>query len=316
MGEHERTLSVAIAHAVDELAAPVDALVPARLSGGDYILLVQRIESLGRLVDAMRLRVAGDAVSRSGGPIDTFGELGEKTAEDGLAKLTGVSVITAKARIRLGGALTPGLSITGSVTDPAHRHIAAAVAAGHLGVEAAGLLVRELDSVAGRVSAEILDEAERGLVLLAAGTDDHPPLCVDLVRAQATLFIARIDPDGARPKEERVRKRRKLHIGRETADGLIPINGELMAEVGAGLKRLIDAHLRSPAFTDPADPDASFRDHSDDRTIDQKCHHQNIDSGPWRIRMPDGVPHVRGPGHDEWTHVTKSRARPPLPTTG
>ncbi|WP_166426803.1 HNH endonuclease signature motif containing protein [Labedella populi] len=464
MGEHETQLRVAIAHAVDELAAPLDAFVPARLSGDDYLVLVREIESLGRVVDALRLRVAADAAGRSGGPIDTFGELGHKTAEDGLAKMTGVSVVTAKARIRVGAALTPTISLSGSVIAPAHRHIAAAVAAGSLGVEAAGLLIRELDSVAGRVSADVLDEAERGLVLLAAGEDTHPPLRVDLVRGQAALFIARIDPDGARPKEERARKRRKLHFGRETPDGLIPLTGYLMGEVGAGLKRLIDAHLRSPSFTDPdadptadptADPDAAFRDPSDIRDIDQKrhdifasiinaaarmagapelggaapavivtvtaadlddpngvgfidglntpvpvatierlidtggfqletfgangrilslssvqrcfnatqrraitgrdggciipdcsipagwcevhhvipyrdggvthtdngvllCwgHHQNIDTGPWRITMPNSIPHVRGPGHHEWTHVTKARTRPPLPATG
>jgi hypothetical protein len=365
-------------------------------------------------------------------------------------------VVTAKRRIRIGEAITPSVTITGAALPARHRHIAAAVAAGHLGVEAAELLVRELDGVAGRVPADVLDEAERGLVLLAAGTDLHPPLCVDLVRAQAALFIARIDPDGARPKEKRARKHRRLHIGKETVDGLIPISGDLMAEVGAGLKRLIDAHLRSPAFVDPdADSDASFRDHSDLRTIDQKrhdifasiinaasrvadapelggaapavivtvtadalqdpngvgsidgldvpvpvatiermidtggfqletfgpngrilslssvqrcfnatqrraitgrdggciipgcsipagwcevhhvipyrdggrthvdngvllCwnHHHDIDTGPWRISMPNGVPHVRGPGRHEWTHATKSRARPPLPATG
>jgi hypothetical protein len=455
MGEHGTQLRAAIAHAVDELTAPLDALVPAALSGDDYIRLVQEIESLGRIVDALRHRVAADATTRSGGPIDTFAQRGYTTPEDGLAELTGVSVITAKRRIRVGGAITPTIAITGAALPPRHRHIAAAVAAGNLGVEAAELLVRELDGVAGRVSPEILDDAERGLVLLAAGTDEHPPLCVDLVRAQAALFITRIDPDGARPKEERARKRRKLHIGKETADGLLPINGYLMAEPGAGLKRLIDAHLRSPSFADPSDPDASFRDHSDLRTIDQKrhdivasiinaasrvadapelggaapavivtvtadalqepngvgsidgldtpvpvatierlidtggfqletfgsngrilslssvqrcfnatqrraiigrdggciipgcsipagwcevhhvipyrdggrthvdngvllCwnHHQNIDTGPWRISMPNGVPHVRGPGRHEWTPATKSRARPPLPATG
>jgi hypothetical protein len=449
MGEHEAALSDAIGHAIDELVAPLNAFVPARLSGDDYIRLVTRIESLGRVVDALRLRVAADARSRSGGPIDTFGKRGHATAEDGLADLTGVSVLTAKSRIRVGEALTPTITITGAEIPARHPSIAAAVAAGRLGVEAAGLLIRELDSVAGRVSAEVLDEAERGLVLLAAGTDERPPLCVDLVRAQAALFIARVDPDGARPKEERARKWRKLHIGKETVDGLIPLSGYLMAEPGAGLKRLIDAHLRSPSFTDPdTDPDASFRDHSDLRTIDQKrhdifasiinaasrvadapelggaapavivtvtaadledpngvgsidgldtpvpvatierlvdtggfqletfgsngrilslssvqrcfnaaqrraiigrdggciipgcsipagwcevhhvipyrdggrthvdngvllCwnHHQNIDTGPWRISMPDGVPHVRGPGRHEWTHVTKSWAR-------
>jgi hypothetical protein len=456
MGEHETQLRVAIAHAVDELAAPLDALVPARLSGDDYLTLLMEVESLGRVVDALRHRLAGDAKTRSGGAVDTFGKLGHSTPEDALAALTGVSVVTAKNRIRVGEALTPTMSLTGSVTAPAHPHIARAVEEGLLGIEAAGLLVRELDGVAGRVSLEVLDEAERGLVLLASGDDGHPPLCVDLVRGQAAVYVARIDPDGARPKEHRARQQRKLRFGRETTDGLVPITGLLMGEVGAGLKRLIDAHLRSPAFIDPdADPDAAFADPSDSRTTDQKrhdvlaslvnaasrvadvpelggsapavivtvnagalqdpngvgsidgldtpvpvaaierfidtggyqletfgpngrilslssvqrcfnatqrraiigrdggciipgcsipagwcevhhvipyrdggvthvdngvllCwgHHQKIDTGPWRISMPGGVPHVRGPGHHDWTHVSKARGRPPLAATG
>jgi hypothetical protein len=467
MGEHETQLRAAIAHAVDDLSAPLDALVPARLSGDDYLTLLTEVESLGR-VDALRHRLAGDAETRSGGPIDTFGKLGHVTPADGLAALTGVSVATAKNRMRVGKALVPTLTMTGSVLAPAHRHIAAAVTGGHLGVEAAALLLRELDGVAARVAPDVLDEAERGLVLLAAGDGARPPLCVDLVRGQAAVFIARIDPDGARPKEHRARQGRKLRFGRETADGLIPITGFLMGEVGAGLKRLIDAHLRSPAFTDlstapdthpNADPNVdsftAFGDPSGSRSVDQKrhdvfasiinsasrvadapeiggaapavivtvtaealeerngigsidgldtpvpvaaierlidaggyqletlgptgrvlslgsvqrcftasqrraiigrdggciipgcsipagwcevhhvipyrdggithvdngvllCwgHHQKIDSGPWRIRMPGGVPHVRGPGHPEWTRVTKARGRPPLAATG
>jgi 5-methylcytosine-specific restriction protein A len=275
MREHETALRAAIEHAVDELTAPLDALVPARLSGDDYLALVREVEGLGRIVDALRHRLAADATTRSGGPIDTFGRLGYATPEDGIAELTGVSVITAKRRIRVGEAITPTLTITGAELPARHPHIADAVTTGRLGVEAAGLLARELDSVAGRVPPAVLDESERGLVLLAAANSDGPPLCVDLVRAQAALFIARIDPDGARPKEERARKRRKLHIGVETADGLIPITGYLMAEPGAGLKRLIDAHLRSPAFTDPdtdTDTDTAFSDYSDLRDINQKRH--------------------------------------------
>ncbi|RWZ49780.1 hypothetical protein ELQ90_10460, partial [Labedella phragmitis] len=125
MGEHETQLRVAIAHAVDELAAPLGALVPGRLSGDDYLTLLTEVESLGRVVDALRHRLAGDAKSRSGGPVDTFGQLGHATAEEGLAALTGVSVGTAKNRIRVGEAVTPMLSPTGSVLAPTHRHIAA-----------------------------------------------------------------------------------------------------------------------------------------------------------------------------------------------
>ncbi|WP_166408984.1 HNH endonuclease signature motif containing protein [Labedella phragmitis] len=457
MGEHEVALRASIARAVDALAAPLHALVPARLSGDDYIQLVEEVESLGRIIDALRLRLAGDAESRSDGPIDTFGALGHASAADGLAALAGISVASATSRIHLGRAVTPSLTITGAETPAPHHHIAAAVEDGALGIEAAGVLVRELDGVARRVSPEILDEAERGLVLLAAGTHEHPPLRVDLVRMQASVFIARIDPDGARPKEQRARRKRRLRFGVETSEGLIPVSGLLAGEVGITLKNLVDAHRRSPTFADPdAADDVDVAVDADPRTLDEKrhdalaaivgaasravdapdlggaapavivtvtaealeepngfgvidglatpvpvasierlmdtrghqiatlspagrilslgsvqrcfiasqrrvitardggciipgcgipagwcevhhviphraggpthvdngvllCwgHHQKIDSGPWRISMPGGVPHVRGPGHHEWTYVTKARRwRPPLPATG
>jgi hypothetical protein len=271
---------------------------------------------------------------------------------------------------------------------------------------------------------------------------------------QAGIFVARIDPDGARPKEQRARRKRRLRFGAETPEGLIPVVGLLAGEVGITLKKLVDAHRRSPAFAEAGDAGEAA---TDPRTLDEKrhdalaaiigaasravdapelcgaapaiivtvtaealedpngfgvidglaapvpvssierlmdtrghqietlspagrvlslgsvqrcftasqrraitardagciipgcgipagwcevhhvipyraggpthvdngvllCwgHHQKIDSGPWRISMPGGVPHVRGPGHHEWTYVTKARGRgqPPLPATG
>ncbi|WP_341810217.1 HNH endonuclease signature motif containing protein [Labedella phragmitis] len=50
------------------------------------------------------------------------------------------------------------------------------------------------------------------------------------------------------------------------------------------------------------------RTHVDNGVLLCWGHHQKIDSGPWRISMPNGIPHVRGPAHHEWTHVTKARA--------
>ncbi|WP_425319796.1 HNH endonuclease [Labedella gwakjiensis] len=56
--------------------------------------------------------------------------------------------------------------------------------------------------------------------------------------------------------------------------------------------------------------------HTDNGVLLCWGHHQNIDRGPWRLSMPDGVPHVRGPGYPEWTHTTKTRTGPPLTRTG
>lgn len=484
----------AVAKATELLGERADGLVPARLTDADYFATIAEVESLGRLVDSFRVRLAGDAPDRAGGTIDTFGALGHRSPVEAIAALTGVSERTARDRIRTGSALTPGVAITGQTVPPRYPEIARAVSTGALGVEAASHLVRELDSVGSRVDAEVRDLAETGLVALAAATSERPPLAVDLVRIQTRAYVARIDPDGARPREERMIRRRSLTFGPETIDGHITVHGRLTTDVGAQFRRLVDATIHSVAFRSAADeagatdgtehgteqetergavarilfdPSASggngiehVADHTgpaDTRTraqkrhdalasilgaasrvadapslagappavivtvtqdaldagvgvgfidgtetpvplraverfIDaggsqtvtmsragrvlgigsvQRCftptqrrgiiardggciipgcpvpagwcevhhviphrdggpthidngvllcwwHHRTIDSGPWRISMPAGAPHIRGPAHPNWTPVTKSRTReaPPRPLTG
>ncbi|PSL39256.1 uncharacterized protein DUF222 [Labedella gwakjiensis] len=458
MTTHGAPFQDAVAHATAILGVSVAGLVPGRLSTSEWVTLLRDVERLGRLVDAARVALAGDAENRTGGPLDALAALGYASAVDAVATLTGLPDRDAKRRIRLGGKLNAGVSLTGAETGSAHPLIAEAVSAGTLGVDAATILTDALDGVSPRVDPVVVSEAEEALVQLAAGSANHPPLRADLVRGQAQLFVEAIDPDGVRPREEAARRRRRFTIGPETRDGLIPVHGLLTLEIGASLKRLIDAHVRKVSFTDPSrpfgDPDTSVP-HTDDRTpaqrrhdtladiisaasrvkdapeqagsapaitvtvtqtaldeghgvgtidgvdtpisvdsiekmIDsrgiqtvtmnpnrrilslgsvQRCftssqrraitardggcvipgcttpagwcdvhhvipwrgggqthtdngvllcwgHHQNIDNGPWRLTMPDGIPHVRGPGHPDWTHTTKARTGPPLTRTG
>jgi hypothetical protein len=439
-----------IGDAIALLADPVAALAPARLSAPEYIAALEQVEHLGRLVDAARVALAGEAEHRTNGPIDTLGALGYASAVDAVATLTAAADRDVKRRIHVGEALNAGVSLTGAETGTAHPAVAASVFAGNLSTDVAMIIMDGLDGVGSRVEPAILMQAEETLVTLAAGTPEHPPLRADLVRLQVQVMLETIDHDGARPRENEAHRKRRLIIGRETREGLIPVHGLLTLEIGATLKRLTDAHMRTVSFTNG--PEEGF-DRVDDRTTAQKrhdvladivsaatrvadaphlagaapaitvtvtqavldsrtgvgtidgmdtpisfdaiekmidsrglqtvtltdkrrvvgvgsvqrcftptqrraiaardggcvipgcttpagwcevhhvipwrdggqthtdngvllCwgHHQSIDTGPWEPSMPDGVPHVRGPGHWTWTHTTKSRARPPCPS--
>jgi hypothetical protein len=436
-----------IGDAIALLAEPVAALTPACLSAPEYIAAVAQVEHLGRLVDAARVALAGEAEHRTNGPIDTLGALGYASAVDAVATLTAAADRDAKRRIHVGASLNAGVSLTGAETGTAHPAVAASVFAGNLSTDVAMIIIDGLDGVGSRVDPVVLEQAEEALVTLAAGTAEHPPLRADLVRLQVQVMLETIDPDGACPRENEAHRKRRLTIGRETREGLIPVHGLLTLEIGATLKRLTDAHMRKVSFTE--DSNAGF-DRPDDRTTAQKrhdtfadilsaasrvadaphlagtapaitvtvtqavldartgvgtidgtdtpisvraieklidsrgfqtvtltdkrrvvgvgsvqrcftptqrraiaardggcvipgcttpagwcevhhvipwreggqthtdngvllCwgHHQNIDAGPWELSMPDGVPHVRGPGHWTWTHTTKSRDKPP-----
>jgi hypothetical protein len=458
MGEENAVADEVIESAIGMLSSLVSTSAPSSLSAAHYLERLPRVEQLGRLVDALRVSHAADAENRIASPIDSLGAAGYASAKHAVAQLTSVSEFEAARRIRVGTAVSDGVSLSGAPTSPRYPEIARALSEGRIGIEAADVLVRELDAVARRVDPVVLHTAEQSLIDLASGSESVPPLRVELVRDQAKAFILAIDPDGARPAELRARRQRKVNIGHETEDGLIPVSGLLTCEVGATLKRLLDAHARSVAFPDagldsePEDAPSASADgrspaqrrhdaladvlsaavrvkdapelagsspaitvtvtaealesqngvgyidgqatpvsrESIERLIDsrglqvvtlnpagrilslgsaQRCftasqrraitardggcvipgcttpagwcevhhvipwrnggathtdngvllcwgHHQRIDSGPWRLSMPDGVPHVRGPGHPEWTSTKPARSRRRLPRTG
>jgi hypothetical protein len=250
MGNSRDVLDAVIDTAVGLLAAPLGQLVFPSLSITDSLHVSARIEELGRIVDAARVRSAADIAARVTANPDLFAAHGYRSAVDAIAARTGVSERTAKTRITTGAGIAATLSLSGAVVEPRYPVLADAVSSGTIGTEAAGVLVRELDAVAARVDPVNLDTAEAGLVALAAATDTTPPTPVDLVRMQAKAFVAVIDPDGARPREERMIRRRSFTIGREDEDGLVPIRGRLTLDVGTQLKRCLDSMVRSVSFRD------------------------------------------------------------------
>jgi 5-methylcytosine-specific restriction protein A len=250
----------------------------ARLSDDDLIVAMRALESLGRLVDAHRAAFAGEVGERS------RAELGDqrlstrrgcRSAAELVERVTQVSAFEARRRIVLGSATRARVGFSGESIDPEFPAVAAALAGGELGSDAAGTIIRELDRARPHADRLAFAAAEQALVAEALGRGDGGPVrCTsDELRVQAQAWSTFLDQDGREPDDERAMRRRGLRLGR-ARDGLIPLSGELMPEVAARLTRLFDAHLSPRAglgfHTD--DERASFAESGEQRTADQQRH--------------------------------------------
>ena len=273
--EQTEIAASAITSVLDGL--PRVGAVPA----AEWAETANEIEHLGRLIDAARIAVAAAAAS-AGRSLPAVAEpLGARSGADALAGCAGISEVEARRRIRLAEALTPDLSITGAVMSERYPDLAAAMRDGRIGVEAAGVIVRELDAVRIRADLDDLAAAEDGLVTFAAARDGGVPARTEFVADAAKAWASAIDPDGARPREERMLRRRSFRMGVEDADGGRPCAGYLAGELALELEALIEGHRRAGTgvtfdpdpldLTDPDDPDSPPLPH-DDRTPQQQRH--------------------------------------------
>ncbi|MDO7883708.1 DUF222 domain-containing protein, partial [Salinibacterium soli] len=239
-------------------------LLDALPSGADGVVAV---EEIGRVVDAARVRVAGS--------VDTGAAeaLGFASPVAAVATLARVSERTARARLAVAAVTRVDRSLSGAEV-PARLPVLAA-SLEQVGLDAAELITRQLGAVQAHVEPGLLVATEQVLVNLASGLDasgSHPvvPQSVTSLAGQFSLITAAIDPDGARPREERARRRRSFRIGQQDSDGLIPVSGLLMPEVGSLLLGLMEAHRRTPRFTE--EPELAHYEPTDTRTPEQRRH--------------------------------------------
>lgn len=260
-----------LARIAEELSVVVEALGCENRPSVD---LVAAVESVGRLVDAARIRVAAPLVADP----TAVEKLGFTSPASAVATVAQVTERTARARVAVAAAVSPGRALPGAAIPPALPVLGAAIDAGRVGADAAALVTRELLGVASRVPAETLASAETVLVNLASGRDatgEHKvlPVSVDYLAGEIRQVAATIDPDGARPREERAIRRRGFRIGKQDADGLIPVSGQLLPEIGGLLSGMLEAHRRSPRFVEATEADAvGAEPMADTRTPDQRRH--------------------------------------------
>jgi len=242
----EDSVEAAVGRVTTELASLVAALAEHPASAvADTIAAV---EAAGRLMDASRV-FAVASLARDNREAERLGFASSVAA---VATLAQVSERNARARLALAENVTRGLSVTGAPLEPQRPEIAQALTAGRLGFEGAVLINRELEKSAARVSGEARAAAESLMVGLACGVDPSgrqlPPVSVDYLAGHIRTLGAAIDPDGARPREERAALLRDVWVGREDEDGLFPFGGRLKPELAIPLLRKFEAARRSPRF--------------------------------------------------------------------
>ncbi|UOQ87672.1 HNH endonuclease [Agromyces endophyticus] len=285
-------LSAALEHLEVLLADVFAATSPAALRDDDLLLATAALERFGRLVDAGRAAFAGEIAERSDrnhGAERLSAKKGCRSAVELLERVTQVSGVEARRRITVGAATRARGGLTGEPLPPEHSHVASALAEGALGLDAAITIVRELARTRAVADPVRLEVAERELVDAALGRGEAAPIrcTADEVAVQARAWAAFLDQDGPEPDDERAMRKRGFRLGR-ARDGLITVSGELMPEIAAKLRRLLDAHLapRSDTLTFTPTDGAGLPDHSrpgddgfaaqaartDPRTADQHRH--------------------------------------------
>ncbi|RZS64833.1 HNH endonuclease [Agromyces ramosus] len=235
---------------VEELHAAWAGGVPASSHvGGDAHAEVEQMsdDALVRVGDLLA-RVRRDAeamlalvaaeMSRRSGP--EFGETGLAKAHGFhnaarlIAASTGGSRHDAGRLIAVGRATASRRAFGGERLPARHPHVAAAIRAAEISLEAASAITAMLDRVSVRADPARADDVESALVALAS----QVPL--DLLMRGVREAEARLDEDGVEPREQQLRHERTLTM-REDIHGMLHLHARLDPENAAPVKAAIEA---------------------------------------------------------------------------
>jgi hypothetical protein len=246
-------------------------------------------------VDAARVTTATVVGTRSRRGLGTDSlawRLGASHDLDLLTRLTRSSVPEMKRRVALGEKVAPRM-LGGAVLEPVFPVVAAALAAGELGIDSAENIVKALAeyTVHGRFDTDParLDRAETALVEQATGAcygrrsgqpDPDPAgtgaagvdpvrrlgdaggftFPADGIRQMGPAWQAYLNPDGIAPNEEIVEAKSTFSFG-ALRDGLYPLRGGVTADLKGVIQNLFTTFLS--ARSAPAFPSAEEQDRLD-----------------------------------------------------
>ena len=232
---------------------------------GERLKQLKLVGELRRMADAVGARLAGDLSRRDDeGNGSVALRQGDRSLADTVSRAAGVPPATAQSWCRVGAAITSSTSLTGE-PPPARPRVGAALDAGALSVEAAGIIAAALSAAEPYSTLAELECAEKFLVREA------PALTLPQLGRVCVALQDRLNPDGVEPREELLRQ--KAGVRRvQRRDGSVDWILTADPESDGWLKAAVDAQTaprRAVRFEDPDDP-AEDPDTADTRTLGQR----------------------------------------------
>jgi hypothetical protein len=264
--------------ALDAAAAALRSIDTAFSSatGDDVVALAERVEVVGRLVDGLRTRAAGELEGRAEGHERLAVTHGARDAAELLVVTARLSHREARRRIALGTALQPTANLQGVEVPGRYPEVAEALTAGRIGVDAARVIINTVKEIRPRVSADGIDRMVADLVRLAEQAD------AEAVAEAAVRWSLLLDPDGAEPRDRARRRKRAFVLGRMLADGTTSFRGVALPEHIAMLKELFQSRRRGGCLirtapggdADPETEGAEWREGADPNGADGRSRAQ------------------------------------------
>lgn len=273
------------AAAIRAARAVLDDLASISLASPQEVVdLLAQTAELARIVDAQRVRLAGEIEQRSRGPEEwsICALMGKRSPKDAVASVFGIRAGQATELLSMARATSRSVGISGGSVEAPFPLVAAALDEGAISLAQVRTIVSELAPAAPRADLEQLAWAEQELV--SAATDVAAPLVPELLAVRAKAFVTYLDPDGVLPNAERQYAQRGVRMWLKP-NGMWGINGDLTAESGSTVKAVMDAYTAPRTkvrFVDDAETDdggeaedgaeAEAEADVDNRSLEQKRH--------------------------------------------
>ncbi|WP_375483831.1 DUF222 domain-containing protein [uncultured Jatrophihabitans sp.] len=273
-----RDLQAAFTAVVDGfLATDYEALNPAELAE-----LVTAREAERRRLEADDARLVSALAAQA--PPARFGAT---SLPDLIGGLTRVTRTEARARAQRSVDIGPRRALSGEALPPIHPRTAGALRDGLISGAHVDVITRYLGRLPATVALEsvttpqgprtVFDAAEDFLVTAAQHEDPGA------LRRSGDLLLARLDPDGAEPRDKELERRRWFTIGGRGGD---EVHGTLTPETKAVWQAILDS-LGAPQPVEDGT--------SDERTAGQRRHDAMLEAGLRLLRsgtLPEcgGVP--------------------------